>query len=339
MNRQQKVLTYATGFVLGCLVLALIPREAPAPKRHPWHEQTAPDGTYPMELVDDTGRKIRLEKQPRHLISLAPSITEILFAMEMGDHLMAVTKWCTYPAAAKALRDAGAQVGSMDQPNRETIAAYRPDLIIGTDLTPPAIYAAIEHPPETVAMAFRHDSMADVRADVATIGKALGVPGKALRLINALKAEEEAVDQFLDANAGDTPKRVLFLLSIEASGQPGWTPGKDTWVNDLLESANCINVASELGKSWGEVSFEALLSLDPEVLLIRDGETPEQQAQLRKVVDSLQDHPLWKQVRAIKSKRIHLLPYGPLNIPGPRMTEAYRLIAEAVWSPQSGQMP
>jgi iron complex transport system substrate-binding protein len=182
MNRQQKILTYLVGFVLGCLILFAIPRQdRDKPKEHPWHAQTAPDGYYPIEITDDYGRTVRLERQPRHFISLAPSITEILFAMDMGDHLMAVTQWCTWPEEAKALRDAGAHVGSIDQPNRETIAAYRPDLIIGTELTPPEIFGAIENPPRTVAMALRHQSMEDILEDVKQIGMVTGVPGKALR--------------------------------------------------------------------------------------------------------------------------------------------------------------
>lgn len=339
MTKPQKILSYATGFVLGCLILAVIPKEEAKPKQHPWHQQTALDGTYPMELVDDAGRQVRLEKQPRHIISLAPSTTEMIFAMGLGDHLLAVTEWCDYPEEAKALRDAGAHVGSMDQPNRETIAAYRPDLIIGTNLTPPEIYSAIERPPRTVAIALSHDSINDVLEDIGTIGKAMGVPGKALGLIGELKSQRQEVEARLALFKELPAKRVLFLLSIEESGQPGWAPGENTWVNDLLVSANSENLASLLGKAWGEVSYEALLSLNPEVILVRDGESPATQEQIRKIVESLKSHSVWKQVDAVKNNRVHILPHGPLNIPGPRITEAYRLISEAVWPLHSEQTP
>jgi iron complex transport system substrate-binding protein len=332
MSRQQKILTYLVGFVLGCLILLALPRdEQDQPKRHPWHAQTAPEGTYPMEVTDDFGRTVRLEKQPRHFISLAPSITEILFAMDMGDHLMAVTQWCTFPAEAKALRDAGAQVGSIDQPNRETIAAYRPDLIIGTELTPPEIYTAIENPPRTVAMALRHQSMEDILEDIKMIGLVTGVPVNAVRLINRLQAERAAVETFLDPVRGEPKKRVLFLLSIEDGGQPGWAPGRDAWVTSLVESAHAVNVASELGNAWGELSLEALLTLNPEVLLIREAESPAEQAQMEAVVASLPDHPVWSKVRAVQDGRIHWIPNGPLSIPGPRIMQAYAAIAEAIW--------
>lgn len=331
MSRQQKILTYATGFVLGCLILVVLPREEKRPQRHPWHAQTAPEGTYPMELVDDLGRTVRLERQPRHFISLAPSVTEILFAMDMGDHLMAVSRWCTYPEEAKALRDAGAHVGNIDQPNRETIAAYRPDLIIGSNLTPPEVYTAIENPPRTVAMALDHESIGDVLEDIETIGVATGVPGRALKLINRIKAEREAVEERLKAVRDQPRKRVLYLMSIEEGGRPGWAPGANAWVSSLIESAHAINVASEVGSEWGEVSFEALLALDPEVLLIRKAGTDAEQERMERIVAGLEDHPVWSQVTAVREGRIHWLPYGPLTIPGPRITEAHAAIADAVW--------
>jgi iron complex transport system substrate-binding protein len=331
MTRGQKILTYATGFVLGCLVLAVIPREKPAPKEHPWHAQTAMEGTYPMEVTDDAGRVVNFDRQPRHFISLAPSVTEMLFAMDMGDHLMAVTKWCDYPEKAKALRDAGAQVGSMDQPDREMIAAYRPDLILGTDLTPPEIYSAVESPPRTVAVVLKHESMEDVLKDIGLIGKITGVPGKALRLMDSLKAEQAEVRAAIEPFKDEAPKRVLFLLSIEENGQPGWSPGESTWVHNLITEANALNLAAELGNSWGEVSLEALLTLDPEVVIIRDGDSPQEQSLLRKRIDSLSRHPVWKQVPAVKDGRIHIVDHGPMNIPGPRIMQAYRSIAEAVW--------
>ena len=331
MSRGQKVVTYALGFVLGCLILWMIPREEKRPEQHPWHAQTAPAGTYPLRLEDDLGREVVLERQPRHFISLAPSVTETLFAMGMGDHLMAVTRWCDFPEDARRLRDSGAQVGSMDQPDREFIAAYRPDLIIGTDLTPPEIYRTLENPPRTVALVLTQKSVGDILQDIQLIGTATGVAGKALRLIRELEAEREAIHEGLAPYRSEAPRRVLFLLSIEEDMQAGWAPGKDAWVTDLIEEAHGINVAAELGTSWGEVSFEALLALNPEVLLVREGETPEAQARLENRLARLRTHPVWSQVKAVQTGRVHTLPHGPLNIPGPRIMQAYAAVAEGIW--------
>jgi iron complex transport system substrate-binding protein len=336
MTRGGKFMVYAAGFALGCLILFSLPREKrQQPKAHPWHAQTAPEGTYPLEVVDDLGRVVRLERQPRHFISLAPSITELLFAMDMGDHLMAVTEWCDFPQQARALRDAGAHVGSINQPNRETIAAYRPDLVIGTDFTPPEVYAAIEQPPRTVTLCLKHQGMDDIIEDLRLLGKVTGVPGHALRLINRLKAERAAVEESLAPFRDQPPRRVLFLLSIEPDAQPGWAPGRDTWVGGLIEAAHAVNVAAELGTSWGELSLEALLALDPEVLILREAESPSAQARMEQELARLPEHPVWSQVRAIRDQRVHWVPAAPFTIPGPRVMQAYAATATAVWGGQA----
>jgi ABC-type Fe3+-hydroxamate transport system substrate-binding protein len=127
---------------------------------------------------------------------------------------------------------------------------------------------------------------------------------------------------------------VLYLLSIEADAQPGWAPGRDTWVAELVEAAHAVNVASELGASWGEVSLEALLALDPQVIVIREGETPADQARMEREVARLAAHPVWRQLPAVRDGRVHFLPNGPFTIPGPRIMQAYAAMADAVWGGQ-----
>jgi iron complex transport system substrate-binding protein len=331
MTKGRKVLVYLTGFAIGCAILMMMPREDRAGKRHPWHDQTAPEGTYPLEVVDDLGRTVRFEKQPRHFISLAPSLTEILFAMEMGDHLMAVTQWCRHPAEANALRQAGAQVGRIDQPDLEMITAYRPDLILGTSLTAPETYRRLDSPPRTVSLVLNQTGMDDIIRDVQTVGIATGVPDRAHRLIKKLRGEKQAVESRLAPHTTGPPRKVLFLLSIQNLNRPGWAPGRGTYLDGLITAAHAENVTAEIGSEWGEVSLEALLLLNPEVILLREGESPEEQRRMEETVASLADHPVWSQVEAVRNQRLHWIPNGPVSIPGPRVTEAYAHIAEAIW--------
>lgn len=329
----RKVIPYATGFLLGCLILFLLPERKISREPHPWHAQTAPEGTYPLEVVDDYGRTVRLEKQPRYFISLAPGITQLLFAMDMGDHLLAVTEWCDTPAEARALRDAGAHVGRIDQPDRERIAAYRPDLLIASNLTAPDVLETLTHPPRTQAIALNHTSFDDLLRDIGTLGRATGVPGKALRLQIALReAWQATADKLAKAGIPQRPRlKVLFLLSVEENGQPGWSPGGDVWLDGLIESAHGTNLARSVGSSWGEVSLETLLHLNPEVILVRRGETAEAQRRMEDIIAGLPDHPVWREVAAIQTNRVEWLPYAPLTLPGPLMPEAYAAMATALW--------
>lgn len=328
----RKWIAYLIGFALGCVILVGILRNREPRAPHPWHAQTAPEGTYPLTVTDAYGRAVEIVRQPRFIISLAPSITEILFAMDMGDHLLAVSRWCDYPAEARALRDSGASIGGIDRPDREAIAAYRPDLILGSTLTPPEIFPLLESPPRTRALALRHESVEEILADIRTIGRILGVPGHALRLLQRMQAEAAAVDTAIAALPPPAvPPAVLFLLSIEPDLQPGWVPGKGTWIDDLILRAKARNVAADLGKSWGALSLESLLALNPEILIVRDSQNPAEAAQLRETLAGLAQHPVWRHVTAVHDQRIHIVPHGPLNIPGPRLMQAYAAIAAAIW--------
>jgi len=333
MSRGQKVMVYVMGFLLGLLVLAVLPeREGVHAREHPWHAQTAPDGYYPLTVTDDHGREIAVERQPRHFISLAPSVTELLFAMEMGDHLVAVTQWCDYPEQAKALRDAGASIGNMDTPNREMIAAYRPDIVIGSRHTPPEVYGLLHQPPRTLALAIEHDSLDDLYGDIRTLGTVLGVPGHAVKLLARLREAQAAVDARVAPHRAGEPKRVVLLYGIEDGLIPGWSPGLGTWIGDLIERAHGVNIAAASGSSWGQISLEALAAADPEVILLIDGRDDAERAALREKVARLADHPVWRHVSAVREGRIAILETGPMTIPGPRMTDAYRLIADALWA-------
>ena len=226
LSLPKKIAVYGVGVLLGLVVIQFFPSQKDKPP-HPWKEQTAPEGSYPLTLTDDVGRVITCERQPRHLVSLAPSITEILFAMGMGDHLKGVTEWDTYPAEAKALRDQGGSIGSMDAPNRELILALHPDLVLATDLTPRQMLESLHRPPATIACSLTPTSLEDLYMDIGQIARITGVPAKGLRLVQSLRAREAAAQARIPS---DVPaKRVVLLYGIQDNLEPGWTPGAQTW--------------------------------------------------------------------------------------------------------------
>lgn len=327
----RKILIYLIGVGLGCLVLMAIPGRREKPRDHPWHSQTAPHNYYPMAWVDDMGIEHDLIRQPRHLISLAPSLTEILFAMDMGDHLMAVTQWCDYPAGARELRDAGGNIGNLDSPNRELIMALKPDLILATDLTPAAVRSQLDMPPKTLCVGFRHQTVEDVLDDIGDIGTILGVPGRSVDLVQRLRNEIRTIEQRLAPFQEKPARRTLLLYGLEDNLNPGWAPGAGTWTGDLLSLCHAHNSAAEVGENWGQVSLEALLHLNPEVLIISDGRTPEEKENLRAQVAQLEDHSIWSRVEAVRKNRVFLVPPDPLSVPGPRLVLALDSLARSVW--------
>lgn len=328
----KKLFVFLLGAALGTLILQLIPREKEKRGPHPWHAQTAPEGTYPLNVVDDFGREVTISEQPRWVVSLAPSTTEILFAMEMGDHLSAVTNWDHFPEGAEKLRASGLSIGDLHQPDIERIYSLPADIVIGSKLTPVHLYDKIQRERKPVAIAIEPDSLDDLlQHDLPLFGEVLGVPGKALGLVLALRERRAAVGAHLRAVA-DAPRcRVVLLIGLEDNLAPGWSPGRNTWAGSLLEEAHGDNLAATLGTEWGQFPLESLLDANPEVLLFKDGETPEAAAELRDRIARLARHPIWQHIDAVKNGRIAILPPGPLSIPGPRMVDALEDIARALW--------
>jgi|TARA_B110000438_G_C15818726_1_gene653224 iron complex transport system substrate-binding protein len=327
----KKISIYLFGVLLGILILKLIPRKEPR-EPHPWHNQTAPESSYPRAVEDDLGRTVTLEVQPRWVVSLAPSITETLFAMEMGDHLSGVTRWDVYPEKALLLRDAGFSVGDMDAPDIERIHTLPLDLVLGSKLTPQHIYEKISGVRGVPALAIDASSLDDyLDEDLPLLGAVLGVPSKVLTFKTSLVNRRAAVAEMVERHLDSSPKRVALLLSLEETFQPGWSPGSATWLGALIDEAHGENVAAELGKQWGVFPLESLLEADPEVFLIKDGESEEHSEALRERIASLKTHPVWQHMSAVKNDRIVLLEPGPLSIPGPRMVDALEAIAGALW--------
>lgn len=332
----QKIIIYLIGVGLGILFLLIIPRDEGGKSPHPWHAQTAPENAYPITFEDDFGRTVTLETQPRWVISLAPSTTEMLHAMGMGDHLSAVTEWDNYPEAARNLRDNGYSIGRLDSPDIERIYSLPADIIIGSKLTPLQIYEKVQRLPRPVAIAIDPDSIDDLLShDLPLLGRILGVPGKALKLVSELRERRMAVTERMRPVQNQPVRRVVLLIGLESNLAPGWSPGKGTWVGDLIEEAHGENLAASLGAEWGQFPFESLLDANPDVILIKDGDTPAEAATLRERIAILPDHPIWKHLDAVKAGRIVILEPGPLSIPGPRMLDALEAIAAGIW-PETG---
>jgi len=331
MPAGQKVFIYILGVLLGILILKVIPRNETSDEPHPWHAQTAVEGSYPMAIVDDLGREMTLTRQPRWMVSLAPSITEMLFAMEMGDHLTAVTAWDEYPAKAKLLRDSGGNLGSMDALDVAMIKDLRPQLVFATGHTPKAILEAISNPPATVVVSLEHKTIAGIYEDIGNIGRITGVPGRALHLINALSEKETFLtDRFNAASVGQR-KTVLLLFSLEDDLSSGGTMGGGTWLDEVIEKAQGRNIASEHVEHFGTLPLETIREENPDCILIMKPNGSEKRAQLENQVERLATQSGWSELDAVRGGEVFWVEAGPFQVPGPRFVEAIQTVGEALW--------
>jgi iron complex transport system substrate-binding protein len=244
--------------------------------------------------------------EPARIVSTSPSITEILFALGLGDRVVGVSTYCRYPEAALRLP----KVGSFMRPEPEVIARLRPDLVI--------VHAG----PHTVPQQLTTLGIASIRA----IGAAAAVPDRAARLVADLSRRLAAVEA---AAAARPPRRVLVIVGR----QPGSLSdlvgvGRGSYLNDLVRVAGGRNVLDDPRlPEYPRISMETVIRLDPDVIVDAGdmGETEEEHRRRQPTTERL-----WRQqplVRAAQANAAHAVTSDAFVVPGPRVVEAAETLA------------
>ncbi len=193
---------------------------------------------------------------PRRVVSLAPSVTEIVFALGAGDRLVGVSAHCDYPEAAKTID----RVGTFLQPNIEVILAKRPDLVIA--VPSPENRSAVEKLGELGlrVLVVRPEKVDEVLQAIGVIAAALGDAPAGERLIASIRADLGAQKARV---ASAKPRKVLMIVGR----RPLIAAGAGTYQDELLVMAGGVNVAAAGGEAWPHLSIERVIVTAPEVIL------------------------------------------------------------------------
>ncbi|MCK9595503.1 MAG: cobalamin-binding protein [Candidatus Omnitrophica bacterium] len=258
---------------------------------------------------------------PRY-ISLAPSTTEILFALGLDDEIVGVSTYCNYPEETGSKT----KIGDFSHPNMETIISLRPDYIFGTGLEQlpaiaelkkifPHIYVA---DPATVG---------DLLKTINDIGALTNRTKEAQRLLRKMFEDIETVNVLVQSIPQD--KRVKVF--VEIWHEPLMTAGKGSFIDELITMAGGINVAHNVVRPFCNYSAEKVISLDPECIIMTymDKETP---------LKLLESRFGWGQIKAVKDKRVfNDIDPDILLRPGPRITDGLKEIFKRLY-PQNAEI-
>ncbi|MGN6757841.1 MAG: ABC transporter substrate-binding protein [Thermomicrobiales bacterium] len=268
--------------------------------------------TYPLTIKDDAGRDVTFAHAPMHIISLAPSNTEILYALGLADRVVGVDDNSDYPAEAKAKPKVGGFAGT----NLEQVVALQPDLILASGITAPDLLTALTGRNLTVVVLNPPD-LPGVLADLSLVGQLADVNAQAAQVRGGLEARIAAVATRLK-NATTKP-RVFFELDPTQF----YTAGPHSFVDDLITRAGGTNIAADASTPYPTLSVEQIIAKDPEVIILSDenqGVTPE----------SVKARAGWSGVSAVKNGRIAALNPDLTNRPGPRVVDALEQLALAI---------
>ena len=257
------------------------------------------------QFIDEFGRSVTLRSQPRRIVSLAPSVTETLFALGLKDRIIGVTSFCDYPPETAAVE----KVGDTQRPSIEKIVSLKPDLVVvstSSELEPFVKRLDDLGIPVYVSNPRNVD---EVLRSIDGLGQVTGAVDKARELVNEMRERIERVEY----RTSNRPKpAVLLLLGTE----PLITAGSTSFLNDLINRAGGRSISGDIASDYPQFSFETAVERKPEVIFIEAGEDT--------LPARLKDTP------AGKSGRVFHLADELLLRPGPRIVDGLEAMAEKI---------
>jgi iron complex transport system substrate-binding protein len=279
----------------------------------------------PFQLVDDAGRSVTIPRLPHRIISLTPSVTELLFALGSGDQVVAVTQACNYPPAALTKPRLGFASGAAEQ-----MILLEPDLAVGmVGMVKPATIDALTRA-RIPLLLLEAKTPGDVYRHIRWLGQAAGRLVEADRLITHLEAQREALAARL---AGAGPVEVFYVINA----RPLVTVGPSTFIHHLIELAGGRNIAASATGAYPQFSLEAVLAADPQVILFPGSGSA-------MVMDDQRGFwQRWSTLRAVRDGRLMVVDTDLMDRPGPRLFEAAWQLATRLhperFGPPGGSAP
>lgn len=270
-----------------------------------------------LAVTDSLGRRVVLDAAPARIVSLAPSVTETLFAIGAGPRVVGVTTFCNYPPAADALPEVGGMTAKTI--SVEAIVDLTPDLVIaGADSQQPVVEALGQLGIPAVVLAPK--SFEEVYASIEQAGYLTGNAPGAAAVVADMRARVEAVT----AAVAGIPAEERPTVFYEVFDEPLMTAGPGTFIGQMIALAGGESIFADASEDYPEVSAEAIVERDPDVILGPDSHADKLTPEL------VAARPGWGELGAVRAGRVHLLDGDIASRPGPRLADALEAVARAL---------
>lgn len=264
-----------------------------------------------VTVIDDLGRTITIEGKVERIISLAPSNTEILFALGLGQRVVGVTKYCNYPLEAQEIE----KIGSLRELSYETIVQLEPDLILAASLTNQEVLTKLEEIGLLVVVLDPVD-IDDILDNIQLVGLLTGSEEQAEKLVAELSLKRADLAAILE-NVTDKP-RVYFEIDSKL-----YTVAEDSFMGSLLNLAGGANIAADSLDPYPQFSSEEIIARDPEIIILADvdwGVTPEM----------VMERPGWTGITAVQNEAVYPIDRDMLTRAGPRIIDGLEALAKII---------
>lgn len=263
------------------------------------------------DLVDEAGRHVTVPTRVERIVSLAPNLTEIVYAIGAGDRLVGDTEYCTYPSEATRV----AKVGDTLHPSVERIIALRPQVVLVSTASQLESFTKELAEHQIAVYVTDPHSLEGVFHSIEHLGDLFGETARAEKLVGNLQDRTVAVE---NAVSSSKPVRVFYQLS----DRPLYTAGRDSFTTDLIRRAGGVSVTKDVPGAWPRYSDESALASRPDAIILPTGGS--MGGGTSQVADALKNSP------AALAGRVHRISEDHLNRPGPRLVDGLEEIAKAL---------
>ena len=264
---------------------------------------------------DDLGREVTLDRIPQRIVSHVPGITEILFALDLGERVVGVSEYGDYPEAARAKPT----VGGFFQPSIEKIVELNPDLVF-TNGSDEQLMTQLD----TLGIAYivlKPDDIDGIIRNIEFVGQVTAKEKRTEEVISDLQ------DRILSVStqAGDAPGvRVFYTFATTDLNNP-WTAGPGSFVDSLITMAGGANIVARAIAPWVQFSIEEIIDADTEVIIVDVSHGSAATA-----IAELKQHSVWQSIPAVKNGRIYPIDGDLVNRPGPRIVQGLEEMAKII---------
>lgn len=272
----------------------------------------------PIEVTDQLGRVVRLETAPQRIISLAPSNTEVLFALGLADRVVAVTDYCNYPPEAEAKPS----IGGFSTPNMEEIVALSPDLILATSIHESKVISQLESKGLTV-LALNPKTVNEVLEAILLTGKVAGVEENASELAAEMQQRIKAVTDKIASLSPEEKLKTCYVVWFSDEGL--MVAGADTLQDEIIDKAGGLNIGMEV-KDYASIDIETVIGLNPEVMIVGTGHG----SSGNDTFDYTRTEARLRDIDARQNERIYGVDSDSATRPGPRIVDGLEQFARFI---------
>lgn len=274
-----------------------------------------PGGTsFPVTVHDVCDRDVTIPHRPARIISLAPGVTEILFAIGDGDRVIAATNYCNYPEAANHLP----KIGGYLDPNLEKITSLKPDLIVGMRGNKRDVLDRLYSLGLPIVV-IDPTTLDEIPQGIKLIGRVTGSLDEADDAARTFGLRRKSIENLLATVTPAMRPRVLFLFSTADQGGI-FTAGPGSHIDELIALSGGINIAASAGKPWPQLSMETVAAANPQIILISRMSDAGNPLTAAKALADLRAKTAWRSIDAVKSGKVYMMD-SVVTVPGPRLID------------------